>query len=491
MLVYMLQGENAGNVLLVANSDATKGIADGWAVDLTNKPYPWDLPLVKSPFAPLPQSYLDWVAAGRPWGDYSPVVIYRTQQIASRSEQNIAVSGALTAANQKSGGRARFYFSHDCDKIQVGFNGYYIVDAGAGNSNQCIETPLANTYDMRCAVEYLGQSKILAWNGAGLRTILAGEDLALSDQLLASAFGVQKFTKGDEFWLRMERVTPVGGNMLYHYANVNSPAITGERFFTAATTATDVLPGTGDWPATGGWAPQSVVWLPCCIIGEISGKKQSDIVLGASIEHGANESGRGDGVNGAGGYIRRGYAVKKGARISIMKPTESAKSFVANSAKRRKLFPYATHAYTAHGGNDYSYGYSAAATETAYDQIWALCRAASHKITHIGLAVKTDSTNGWIDEANQTPRAGFEIGGAWRDAVNNYAKAKVGSSVDRYFDLDASQTGLAVGGSRVKWRTDGGAASIDGTHPGDYIHAAMGAQFATEIETDRLAFEGA
>lgn len=413
----------------------------------------------------------------------------KIQQISSRAEQNIAKSGSITLANQKSGGRCQMYFSHDTDNIQVGFNGYWIDDAVSGNSYNCYETDLANNYDLRVSVEYNGQSVLLKWNGSNTRTVLAGEALALSDKLSASSFGLTKFTKGDQFWLRMERITPVGGNMMYHYAAVNDPAISGERFFTAALAGTDMLSATGDWPTSGGWTSLAVVWLPCCVIGEVRGNKMSAAVLGASIEHGAGDYGRGDGLSGSGGYIRRGFGVKKGARISLMKATESAKSFVLNSAKRRVLLQYCTHAYVAHGGNDYSYGYSEAATQTAMTTIWGWCKAANLKVIHIGLSVKTDSTNVWIDQANQTPRAGFEIGGAWRDAFHTWAFSKVGTLIDRFLTMDASQSALAQSGSRDKWRTDLGQASLDGTHPTAVIHDAMGTQFAAELETDRASFE--
>lgn len=421
-------------------------------------------------------------------GGIAPIV----QQIGTRAEQNLAISGALTTGNQKLSGRVRMYFSQDCNNIQIGFNGFYTVDAISGNGNQCIETNLGHDYTQRVALEYNGMSVAFTWDGANFGTIVNGVALKLTDKLPASAFGLTKFTKGDQAWLRMERTVPVGGFCLYHYANVNSPAITGEQFQNGALSATDMLTNTGDWPRTNGWNAHGVVWLPSCVIGEVTGKKRATAVIGASIEHGAGETGRGDGYNLSGGYIRRGYAANKEAKIMLARATESAASFVANSAKRREYLKYVNAIYTAHGGNDYSYALGVPSTKTALQQIWAWGKAAGCLVHHIGLSVKSDSTDGWATEANQTPRNGFEAGGNWRDDVNTWAAAKVGTEIDSYKHFDQSQTPLAHSGpQRDIWRSDLGVGSTDGTHPTTVVHTAMGTEFATKLEADRVAYEGA
>lgn len=64
MFVYMLQGATRGQPLFVADTYAAKGIADGWCVDLTNRPYPYQVPAIVP--KPLPASYTEWVDAGMP-----------------------------------------------------------------------------------------------------------------------------------------------------------------------------------------------------------------------------------------------------------------------------------------------------------------------------------------------------------------------------------------------------------------------------------------
>lgn len=66
-LVAMLQGEYAGKVLFIPNTNATAGIADGWAV-ATNAGYPFPTDRINKKAKP-PASYDAWVAAGRPSAD--------------------------------------------------------------------------------------------------------------------------------------------------------------------------------------------------------------------------------------------------------------------------------------------------------------------------------------------------------------------------------------------------------------------------------------
>jgi hypothetical protein len=289
----------------------------------------------------------------------------------------------------------------------------------------------------------------------------------------------------------MDRTTPVGANGQYHYANANSPAITGEMFQSGGTSATDFLTATGDWPRTNGWTALAVVFLPCCVIGETALKKKASGIIGASIEHGAGETGRGDGFNDNGGYVRRAFVSGKEAKIMLTKPGESAVSYAANSAKRQALYPYVNTIYSAHGGNDYSYGVGVPATQAALQTIWAAARANGRKVHHIGLSPKTDSTDVWVTEVNQTPRTGFATGGNWRDAVNTWSLSKVGTEITSFYDMDDSQTPYALGSGNRRdiWRADLGQASIDGTHPTTPIHTAMGTAFATKLATDRAAYE--
>ena len=69
MFAYMLQGALAGRNVFVADTDAAKGVTDGWLYDTTGKPYPWDVPATKSIFVPIPASMTAWINAGSPAKD--------------------------------------------------------------------------------------------------------------------------------------------------------------------------------------------------------------------------------------------------------------------------------------------------------------------------------------------------------------------------------------------------------------------------------------
>jgi hypothetical protein len=64
----LLAGPLIGSFLFVDDSDAAKGVADGWLEDMAGAAYPFPWQRGTPEIAP-PQSYTDWADAGFPFAD--------------------------------------------------------------------------------------------------------------------------------------------------------------------------------------------------------------------------------------------------------------------------------------------------------------------------------------------------------------------------------------------------------------------------------------
>lgn len=417
-------------------------------------------------------------------------VLAALQIAGSRGEINAIEGGAIVSTNQKQVGRSRNYIgTKDLSELMVGFNGFYVDAATSGNGQTCAELNASNEYVLRLALEINGVTVRMTFdNGALEKTVVPGDLLVLTDPIFPAAFGLSTFPAQQEIWIRAEREIAVGNKAMFHQTASNNPTITGESYFVGATSATSQLTATGALVTTGGWTQQAHVWLPYAVIGRPTAKMMAVATFGASIENGVND-GQGDGLNGAGGYMRRSLANvngKKIARIHLAKSGETVKSWVNNSAKRRHMLQYINHVLSGHGGNDYSTGETLANTQTRWAQAWALMKATGAFVEHYALSPKTDSTDAWATLANQTPRTGYAVGGAWRDAGNAWCLSQVGSLINAFVNLGDVQTDPTA---RDKWRVDLGVPTTDGTHPAGVIAAAMATANQAHIESLRGAYE--
>lgn len=99
MFALLLQGDFRGRALNVATANATAGVADGWAKDLTGRPYPFEASAVLPPSAPIPASYNTWKNAGYPPGPPlgTPVVQSGFSNISNTNPANLIFPDATAS----------------------------------------------------------------------------------------------------------------------------------------------------------------------------------------------------------------------------------------------------------------------------------------------------------------------------------------------------------------------------------------------------------
>jgi hypothetical protein len=112
MLTYMLQGNLAGHFVSVADSFAERAFADGWATQgEIAAPPPWETPPLVDRFAPLPDSYNEWVEAGSPaFEEVAPEPPAQSPTLSSLNpssgDQNAAASVTITGTGFLAGATA-------------------------------------------------------------------------------------------------------------------------------------------------------------------------------------------------------------------------------------------------------------------------------------------------------------------------------------------------------------------------------------------------
>lgn len=191
--------------------------------------------------------------------------------------------------------------------------------------------------------------------------------------------------------------------------------------------------------------------------------------------------GTGDTTDAVGniGFIARGLETVNGSTMPYLKETVGSWTFLyatlSTSPRLRSLWPYETDIVIELGTNDITNSESAATIE---GYATAMCTAAHAvigpygkplKVAFTTLMPRTTSTDSWATAANQTPVAGFAIGGI-RDQYNAWLKANVGNGcIDYVIDSGAAVENPSVHGV---WVTNGTAnyPTIDGIHPTTAAH---------------------
>jgi len=371
--------------------------------------------------------------------------------VANRNEQapNF-LAGGRTSGNVLQ--RARL-------SLTVGTNGVLAgcarINASAYYALNGVETNGVG-HKIRAHLEVAGVAYPVTWGGASQGNVPAGAAEYLSDQIS----GHPDIEPGTDVWVLLVREYNVGEQPIYMNSAAKTPAVTGETLHTAATGVDPGLGTPGALTASGGWTLGTILMPPMSIVGDPKyATKPAIAIVGASIERGTNDA-WGDGVNGAGGYIRRGLITPtKYSYVHLACAGEAANQYIASTHRRNHL-KYADAMLIGYGGNDYTNGRTAA--DTLADIISIANQARAVGITRIGflrMAPKSDSTDGWVTTGNQTPRAGFI---AFRNVIDAGVVANGMTLVD-------VTSAYETGANTSIWKAN---LTTDGTHPQPGGHSA-------------------
>ena len=317
-------------------------------------------------------------------------------------------------------------------------------------------------YEVRGHIEVAGVAYPFTWGGQPAGNVPAGAAEYLSDPVS----GLPNLAADTLVWVVLYRLYAVGAQPIYVSSTVTNPAIAGEALQLGAAGLDPLIGTPGAFGNPSGWTSTGALAPPMALLGEpIDKTKPAIFVVGASIERGVDARElNGDGANGAGGYIRIGLSPANGTKYAhaiVAASGESTFSFLASNAKRKAYAKYADVLVIGHGGNDFTNGAASAATLQRFIDIAALLRAEGpQRVGCIRMAPKSDSTDGWVTAANQSPKSGFLDFRSLIDAGVVAAGMKL---------IDVTPAYEAAPGI---WKD--GAVDENGTHPLAPIHANAG-----------------
>ncbi len=337
----------------------------------------------------------------------------------------------------------------DIHGLRVAFANWYVNDAQA-------EVSPGSPIFLRAAIEYpRGVVTPLRFAGVGNTTINAGET-KFTDWLPEISI-----PDGETFFIRTFVECPNGiiySNHVPGYMQAGE-TVAGAPDYTNFSTPLQTS------PFNLGYAPLAILGLT---------KKSTIVLLGDSIAEGYDDTT--DYYRGNGGYMLRSLE-EKHAIISLAKSGDSAFKWLTNNSKRAALIQFTSHMVIEYGSNDLTSGRSAAALQADIETIINAYKKPTHVCT---VGPCTNSSNGWIDAAGQTPYASEPQ----RLLFNNVVRAGAVKGAIGYFDVaDALETfrnsGLWVTNGVANYYTD------DGVHPSPKGHdrvQALGAVSTSRIK---------
>ena len=221
---------------------------------------------------------------------------------------------------------------------------------------------------------------------------------------------------------------------------------------------------------------------PLAVVGDVDSYTPSALVFGDSIADGNGYHTAGN--DGSMGYIALGlYNAGVGHCKATRGSNRAAYSTPVLSPNQFALCRYATHLIGNLGTNDIFAGRTLAQLQADLLDIWAGAKAvqAQIKIHWQLLLPRTTSTDSWATTANQTPIAGFEVGGI-RDQLNAWLYAKVadGTIAGIINPLPDCESPTTPG----VW---GPALTTDGVHPASATHITMADRVQSVADSWRTA----
>lgn len=344
-------------------------------------------------------------------------------------------------------------------ELRLVFSGFWIAN-GTG-----VETVPGNTQSLQAAIELPGaptQVVQVTFGGSNTGTIPDGVAEYLSDPIYPGQFGLTQFPANTTFWYRERRVVTSG----QIHTKGQSSQETGEGTYYSDGLAASQLVATGVMTLPAGGANASCEFGPSAFLGRSIGVPDvSCVIIGDSLFDGTNDNQIGGIGNGGGGYVMRGLYSVAGRTVPSIKMAcggTQAQYFAAGFLRRRAFLKYVTHALCNYGTNDAVTGSRTAAQVLAdLRVIWGVLKGGDSNIRHVvevGIIPRTTSTDSFATVANQTPRAGFETGGAFRSTLNAALQGYVGTEIDEYIDVSPAFYDPA---QPARWAVG---STADGTH---------------------------
>jgi hypothetical protein len=348
-------------------------------------------------------------------------------------------------------------------ELQLAHCAYYVDVPGSPTGPTAGTEITTSSYTVEASIEMPGAPIPgpirVTYSAANVGTCPAAAALYLSDAVPASAFGLTYIPVDTTFYVKNHMVVAL--NATWSINNVLTLlSANGEDGYVCPSASASQVMTPGIFSAPSGGFTSAVRPPLLAVLGKPYGRMRSLIIMQTSIAEYQNDV-LGNGPTSGGFAARAAYSVKGHAMpwAKLARGGSGYQTLAAGGTKRAALYPYADTFLMDGPTNDVFYSRTAAQIEADLQTIWARIVAArpDAKIVMANTLPRTTSTDSWATEANQTPRAGFELNGV-ADTVNVWLATQVGSSIVALADVRASCRGVDPN----KWLPGN---TNDGTHP--------------------------
>lgn len=392
----------------------------------------------------------------------------------------------LNAASSLTYAEFRFplYIGRDTPFVRIAFD-----NQGMNNDSSDALPPTDLILDS-VALESVSnpQARALSFGGGAAVTIAPGNNVE-SDAIQASQFGLSKFTRGEQYWVRCRaHVTSTSGQ----FPATDMFQIAGAKFstfdVTAGSNSVSNVMATGAMPAKTGESVSTIGYSFTCAIGQVDAADglPSMTAIGTSIASGASDD---RSIPSALGFMNRaafnGTFEKPIPIINQARGSSTAVGLAASLARKARYWKYCDVMLCDHGTNDTD----ATALMAAVQTIWARFKQESPagKIIHSKMVPRPASTsNQWSNQAGQTTDSSFVTKAS---TFATFLNGKVGDGT-----LLASPTwsGVFDAAAPDKWASNGTTLWMtdDGIHPLAIGHRFMSAILRGILEANFPAIQG-
>jgi lysophospholipase L1-like esterase len=328
----------------------------------------------------------------------------------------------------------------------------------------------------KVAVECNGISHPVTFGGSRARILLSGEYDVHCDSIPASAFNLSTIPINTQITIKL-RIDLTSTSHQVPYTAFDTRISTNDMvlFFDDAATVSDV-DTFGPFTQSGGSRNERINGYHPRILGVHTTAIKAIIACGDSITIGTGDSALNT-ISGAGWFNRMINLYPSPKPASCNLAVHGSQSDLGLSDSRLSaIYVYATDGVIAHGANDIGASGTGTVSTLISNQTTRIQQFRTAGITNVlamHLTPRTQSTDDWSTEANQTPNTGWGVGG----------KSLEYSGLLSGLDVDVELTMNSIRGTDVvKWLVNGTAqyAVVDEIHPSSVGHALM-AQDAYDI----------
>ncbi len=335
---------------------------------------------------------------------------------------------------------------------------------------------------VEAALETASATYPILWSGNRSVVLAAGDNDVKSDPLTAAMVGLSKFSRDEQYWVKMIVSVPnTGDSIPYTSFQAGDKSGTAVLWYDSASLTLDV-DATGQFPLSGvDFRSQGYRLI---MLGHPVDDDASFLTVGDSIA-----TGIGDGS--ANGSIGRGYIQRAMCDGTSSTPVDSYPNLnfgrsgiglngFTTGTKWQSYIPYARIAIDQALTNNVTTD-SVATMQGLEATLWGQFRTGGiEKIMKAELLTRATSTDNWATTANQTVQSGWENGGKVPQ-LNTWFPTKVSDSTINYF-VSGLRSVIVDGTATDKWavpKTN----NHDDTHPNNTGCAALRTIMRSAITT--------